>query len=143
MPRRCDHKPIAAAESKDMNHRYSDEDGFGSLTGSAALGLLLVTFVTAVAFFAADEDMFKTPPHARLHVFDDSSPPHAGSRSRPGVKTSKLAGIDMTKTAAIAADIPAEAPACHVDACSLAYRSFRASDCTFQPYRGPRKLCSL
>ena len=30
---------------------------------------------------------------------------------------------------------------CNVRACSRAYRSFRASDCTYQPYRGPRKLC--
>ena len=30
---------------------------------------------------------------------------------------------------------------CNYDACSRAYRSFRESDCTFQPYRGGRKLC--
>ena len=33
------------------------------------------------------------------------------------------------------------APSCNVRACSRAYRSFRSSDCTFQPYRGSRKLC--
>lgn len=27
-------------------------------------------------------------------------------------------------------------PSCNVSACQRAYRSFRASDCTFQPYRG-------
>ena len=32
-------------------------------------------------------------------------------------------------------------PQCNVRACSQAYRSFRSSDCTFQPYRGSRKLC--
>ncbi len=32
---------------------------------------------------------------------------------------------------------------CAIDACSSAYRSFRASDCTYQPYGGPRKLCEL
>jgi 1A family penicillin-binding protein len=31
--------------------------------------------------------------------------------------------------------------ACNVRACQRAYRSFRASDCTFQPYDGPRRLC--
>jgi hypothetical protein len=30
---------------------------------------------------------------------------------------------------------------CNYDACAQAYRSFRASDCTYQPYRGPRRLC--
>jgi membrane peptidoglycan carboxypeptidase len=33
------------------------------------------------------------------------------------------------------------ATTCNVRACTRAYRSFRASDCTFQPYDGPRKLC--
>lgn len=35
------------------------------------------------------------------------------------------------------------APRCNYRACELRYRSFRASDCTFQPYHGPRKLCAL
>ena len=35
-----------------------------------------------------------------------------------------------------------EAPAaCNFRICARAYRSFRATDCTFQPYRGPRRLC--
>ena len=32
-------------------------------------------------------------------------------------------------------------PQCNIQACSRAYRSFRASDCTFQPYSGPRRIC--
>lgn len=35
----------------------------------------------------------------------------------------------------------ATAPRCDVQACSVAYRSFRASDCTWQPYEGPRRFC--
>lgn len=31
---------------------------------------------------------------------------------------------------------------CDVRACSRAYRSFRASDCTYRPYRGERRLCT-
>jgi len=30
---------------------------------------------------------------------------------------------------------------CDVQACSRAYKSFRESDCTYQPYSGPRQLC--
>ncbi|WP_246734658.1 PBP1A family penicillin-binding protein [Chelativorans sp. ZYF759] len=33
------------------------------------------------------------------------------------------------------------AASCNVQACSRAYRSFRAADCTYQPYRGPRRMC--
>lgn len=32
-------------------------------------------------------------------------------------------------------------PQCNIQACSRAYRSFRPSDCTFQPYSGPRRIC--
>jgi BA14K-like protein len=30
---------------------------------------------------------------------------------------------------------------CDVQACSGAYQSFRASDCTYQPFEGPRRVC--
>lgn len=35
------------------------------------------------------------------------------------------------------------APACDVQACSRRYRSFRPSDCTFQPYNGQRRMCDI
>ena len=31
---------------------------------------------------------------------------------------------------------------CNVQACSYSYKSFRAYDCTFQPYNGPRRYCT-
>ena len=40
-----------------------------------------------------------------------------------------------------AADDKDAAVACNFRACARAYRSFRPVDCTFQPYRGPRRLC--
>jgi hypothetical protein len=30
---------------------------------------------------------------------------------------------------------------CDVEACASAYKSFRASDCTYQPLDGPRRVC--
>lgn len=39
------------------------------------------------------------------------------------------------------APAPAELPQCDVAACGAAYSSFRASDCTYQPYSGPRRIC--
>jgi 1A family penicillin-binding protein len=50
-------------------------------------------------------------------------------------------GGPLDEEAVTAAAEEPEAVACNVRACSRAYRSFRASDCTFQPYNGPRKLC--
>jgi membrane peptidoglycan carboxypeptidase len=38
--------------------------------------------------------------------------------------------------------LSASAGACDVSACSRAYGSFRASDCTYQSHNGPRRLCT-
>ncbi len=32
---------------------------------------------------------------------------------------------------------------CNVRACGAAYHSFRASDCTYQPYEGERRACTI
>lgn len=37
--------------------------------------------------------------------------------------------------------VAAEANRCDVRACSSAYQSFRVSDCTYQPFEGPRRVC--
>ena len=33
-------------------------------------------------------------------------------------------------------------PRCNVSLCESSYQSFRASDCTYQPYSGPRQYCA-
>lgn len=43
---------------------------------------------------------------------------------------------------ATTASVAAAAAHCNVSACSAAYRSFRASDCTYQPFGGERRLCT-
>ncbi|WP_316014800.1 transglycosylase domain-containing protein [Roseobacter sp. HKCCA0434] len=55
----------------------------------------------------------------------------------PAARAAALALPDAQAAAAAAA-----APQCNVRACSRFYRSFRASDCTFQPYSGPRRRCT-
>lgn len=42
---------------------------------------------------------------------------------------------------AAAVEDDAKTPRCNYRACSRAYRSFRTSDCSYQPYRGSRTLC--
>lgn len=37
----------------------------------------------------------------------------------------------------------AAAPRCDVQACAAHYHSFSASDCTYQPFDGPRRLCTV
>jgi hypothetical protein len=45
------------------------------------------------------------------------------------------ASVDRTASVSVAAH-------CNVDACSAAYHSFRASDCTYQPFGSERRLCT-
>ncbi|MGB9000042.1 MAG: BA14K family protein, partial [Pseudolabrys sp.] len=60
----------------------------------------------------------------------------------PGLTPSVSSGA----AAQAATEAPAAAPEppanCNVNACTAAYRSFRAADCTYQPSDGPRRLCS-
>lgn len=62
----------------------------------------------------------------------------------PGLNPSVSASSGTAAQAATEAPAAApEPPAnCNVNACTAAYRSFRAADCTYQPSDGPRRLCS-
>ena len=46
------------------------------------------------------------------------------------------------RAAARAAAGSEAANSCNAQACYSAYQSFRASDCTYQPFEGPRRLCT-
>lgn len=53
------------------------------------------------------------------------------------------ASATAADTAAVTSAVtPAAAASCNVNACSAAYRSFRASDCSYQPLNGERRLCT-
>lgn len=63
---------------------------------------------------------------------------------KPAVKTAEVS--PSSKTAAPAAPavqaVVQQGPGhCDVQTCANAYQSFRASDCTYQPYAGPRRAC--
>ena len=45
-------------------------------------------------------------------------------------------------TLGTASDVGTFGPTCNIRTCERFYRSFRASDCTYQPYRGGRELCT-
>lgn len=71
-----------------------------------------------------------------------------------GEKGRGLATADVTngtsKDAATSTAEPQQAQAqstasnnrCDIQSCSSAYKSFRASDCTYQPFDGPRRFCA-
>lgn len=71
--------------------------------------------------------------------------PSAAPRALPAPATPSVAQQPMPQiyqpeqTTAQSQEPPAT---CNVAACTTAYRSFTASDCTYQPTEGPRKLCT-
>lgn len=52
------------------------------------------------------------------------------------------ASIAADEPGSVAAASAAPAPRCDLDACAAAYRSFTPEDCTYQPFDGPRLLCT-
>jgi hypothetical protein len=71
--------------------------------------------------------------------------PLAAAPSTAGVASTDFKREFTTDVKPAAAATPALAVStnnkCDVAHCSAAYQSFRASDCTFQPLEGPRKVC--
>ena len=65
---------------------------------------------------------------------------------RPAAETTGVAaGVEENRQPVAASAASASATTssghCDVQACSGAYQSFRASDCTYQPFEGPRRVC--
>ena len=87
-----------------------------------------------------------TPNGANVAV---AAPETAGAGSATtGIGTQPGLADSETTAMANAGDVsvvPAEAaaPRCDVQACAAHYHSFNASDCTYQPFDGPRRLCTV
>jgi BA14K-like protein len=62
---------------------------------------------------------------------DATKQPGAGEAGAPNIMTPEPGAQAQ----------PAQQPQCDIAACTAAYRSFRASDCTWQPFDGPRRFC--
>ena len=61
--------------------------------------------------------------------------------NRPANNTPRAAGANAADGLAISGSTTGQAPKCNAQACSNAYRSFDAADCTYQPANGPRRAC--
>lgn len=93
---------------------------------------------------------------ADANAADQPASDNANDIAKPGTTTQTASATPVAQTPAndsaatapaqpvsAQASIPTPAGACAIQACASAYRSFRASDCTYQPYDGPRKMCEL
>jgi hypothetical protein len=102
------------------------------------LAILTATLFSVVLEWDA---LVEHPPAARhtLQAVVPASPPSPTDAAAPATR----APAETPLPAQPAQPAAAEAPAAHCDvnACASAYRSFRASDCTWQPNEGSRRLC--
>jgi hypothetical protein len=112
-----------------MRSSMNDEQ---AMAGGGVAAFLLLIAVTVGAFLATGAGAFESAPTARLAVFlphDDVAP---GSTAEPKGRSFTASTGNMSNAV----------PACHYDACARAFRSFRSSDCTFQPFEGRRRACT-
>jgi hypothetical protein len=70
------------------------------------------------------------------------NPAPSAANGGPATAIVSPGAVEPTSAPIITAEpVAAAQPQCDVDACANAYRSFTASDCTYQPFEGPRRLC--
>lgn len=72
------------------------------------------------------------------------SPVYPASPGPPGAVPDQTVGSGVAqRPSQVRGPLAAEvaAPNCNVRACTAAYRSFVAADCSYQPLNGPRRRC--
>ncbi|KQS87725.1 MULTISPECIES: BA14K family protein [unclassified Rhizobium] len=75
-------------------------------------------------------------------IEDDSYQPYDGGRRKCVSPHEDMnGGTGLTAAAEVPGEFAANAADSHVQWCRLQYRSYRASDNTYQPYSGPRRSC--
>lgn len=70
---------------------------------------------------------------------EDERKPEQQDEKQASTVTAESAKAELKP--GLSAPASARANSCDVQACAAAYKSFRESDCTYQPYDGPRRMC--
>jgi hypothetical protein len=113
-------------------YSYGRDDG--PAVGGGLIGaFLLIVALTSLAFAAVGAGAFDRKPPATLKLLLPQD--EIGPASTP-------APLDLSPTSSTAKPSGTEGRSCNIEACAQAFRSFRSSDCTFQPFEGPRRLCT-
>lgn len=116
------------------------DDQSNSVTAAASPG------ATAPANGSAASASQGATPVAAAQALPDNS------RTSPSTAPASVASTtgrapsddaDEPRAQLVSTSAAAAPNSCAISACSSAYRSFRASDCTYQPFGGPRKVCDL
>jgi hypothetical protein len=119
------------------------------------MSLLIYLAIALVTLFGVlfETNVFFEPRHKVEHASvaasrpAQSAAPRAAAAPATDARGEAAQGVAerTTTNQAIAAQQPqskAVSAKCDVTACAAAYHTFRASDCTFEPARGERRLCA-
>ncbi len=124
-----------------MRRRYESfrsVDNAPRVDGAVVFGFIAVLALTVCAF--ATVQAYPTPgAEARAYSIPDLIAAQKAATAPDRVVTSSIA---PTVAAAPMTEAPKTSNACNLDACGKAFRSFDPRDCTFQPFEGPRRLCT-
>lgn len=123
--------------------------GVGICAGAAAASIVLFErplHDSAVSERSAAADAIQ--PSAAVGVQPKAVKPQSFAAEQTTQNNSPVTSSDNTdaKRAEVQTQTLGESstdqPRCNVSLCESYYQSFRASDCTYQPYSGPRQYCA-
>lgn len=135
-------RPVAKNPDAPQVDQVDEAVVHGAAATAAATPLL-----TANALIADATQMEQQPAALPVQQADGSTAGRAlaDTRALPyGAPPTPAATAPPVRAAAAVAPTHTAAVTpnrCAVQACSSAYQSFRASDCTYQPFEGPRRIC--
>lgn len=93
---------------------------------------------------AATETIAKVEPARQAAETTGAAPVAEGTTPSTSSATVTSSTTETPRTTPVTNAPAARSAAksqCDVQSCSAAYKSFQASDCTYQPFQGPRRLC--
>ena len=134
-PRRVE--PVQPAPTQNYNVQYNvGPAGTGNTTAKAET-TIAATPADDASKTAAKAESVQKPVVETTGVPTRSDDP--STTKSPGPRDNAQAYAAQPKQAQ--SDEAASNNRCDVQACASAYKSFRASDCTYQPFDGARRLC--
>jgi hypothetical protein len=132
----ADAQGAGAPTTTGTNPASSDRLNMASAPNDSAASPLTAASAVPACDVRACETAYRS-----FRASDCTYQPYDGSRrfcdkgTPPAVSTAQTTLGAMTSARA-------QASSCNVQACAAAYQSFNPADCTYQPYDGPRQLCT-
>jgi hypothetical protein len=127
-------KPVKSAETKSATTKKKSEVRMAATQDAK-------TDTKSDAKSDAKSGSSKADAIATAEAQAAGGPTTTGTNPAPSDNLDTAGAPGDRGTSPLTAAAASAVPACDVRACERAYYSFRQSDCTYQPYDGPRRFC--